>query len=83
MGIVASDLTPVRETVLKEIYDGAEQETQFPRLQAALNKYPCFVFCLDTLDAEKAMNIAQQALDGSDITQADYDLIDSKVNKTE
>lgn len=63
--------------ILALIMSTAESETQFPRMLAAIDKYPSFTMMLDANNYALARQRMAEALSTEDIIQADYDLIDS------
>lgn len=63
--------------IIDQIIIQCEPETQLPRVLAALDKYPTVIFLTSVCDAVRAMQRLDTALSNGDITQDDYDLIDS------
>lgn len=68
-----------RVTIIDEIFNGVSGQEQLDRLIAALDNYPTFGYALDDYNYTLARARANEALTNTDIIQADYDLIDSKI----
>ena len=67
-----------RVTILSDIFKAADQEQQ-ARLLDALDKYSSYLVALDIEDWAMGRTRIQLALTNEDITQDDYNLIDSKM----
>ena len=76
---VTNVINKSRELIYSEILSSAESITQLPRILDALDKYHSITVALDNGDYSLARIRATKARVASDITQADYDLFDSKI----
>lgn len=66
-----------RQTIINEIYYNCSSDEQRNRLMNAINKYTVFYVALKDYSYNFARQIMQQALANNDITEEDYELVNS------